>query len=323
SLRLQNYGSTHINGYFRSLLLANAVQAFGTAMSIKWVAEGGVDGASMFCGAQGAIKQAGNIATALWSFILSVHLFNLLFLRTKATRIGFWCTSIAGWGVVVSVVIIGPLAIQNAELGPYFGVAGAWCWITSKYPKEQIFLEYFFEYVSAGCCFCLYTTIILRMRGDLVRRENGKWKLRFRPKEEAWMASLRRDLIDYTMLEVFEKMVWYPVVYTLLIIPISLTRLSSFAGGNVPFWATATADMIFNLTGFANVLILNASRRLFPDVRELPSFTTARPAPARKSLFVRSGITPFMIEQSETAEEFYHMREASVLSVGSGEKTTP
>ncbi|KAJ7742176.1 hypothetical protein DFH07DRAFT_836951 [Mycena maculata] len=301
SLRLQNYGNTHINGYFGSLLFANGVQSFGTALNFKWVADGGVE-SGPFCSAQGGIKNGGNIATALWTFILALHLFNLLFLRLKSTRTGFWCTIVGGWGVVIFIVLIGPTVIQRPEKGPYFGISGAWCWITSHYPREQIFLEYFLEYVLAGWCIFLYTFIILRMRGNLVRQD-GKWSLRFLPPGESWQLALCRDLIDTVMLQAVQKMVWYPIMYTLLIIPITIARLSQFAGTDVPFWATVLGDVTFNLIGFANVVFLVTMRKLFPDARELPEFSTARKDP-RKSLFKAGGITPFTLERSDTAEQF-------------------
>ncbi|KAJ7096100.1 hypothetical protein C8R44DRAFT_989402 [Mycena epipterygia] len=319
SLRLQNYKNTHINGYFRSLLLANAVQAFGTVLNFKWAADGGVIPGA-FCSAQGGIKQGGNVATALWSFVLALHLFNLLFLRLQSTNTGFWCTIVGGWSLVIFVVIIGPTAIQKPEHGPYFGISGAWCWITSEYPREQIFLEYFLEYVSAGCCIILYTFIVLRMRGNLLC-QNHKWSLRFLPPGESWQLSLRRDLIDSAMLQAVQKMVWYPVVYTLLILPITLARLSQFAGANVPFWATVVTDVIFNLTGFVNVLLLCATRKLFPDARELPEFSTAR-KDMRKSLFKAGGITPFTIGSSDTAEQFHIQRLARVESARSSRRSS-
>ncbi|KAF7318348.1 Git3 domain-containing protein [Mycena chlorophos] len=326
SLRRQHYTNTHINGYFRQLLLANALQAFATVMSIKWGAEDRVDGSSMYCAVQGALKQGGNVATALWAFILALHLFNLLFLRTGATLLSFWCTSFGAWSLTGFVVLIGPVAIQKPEHGPYFGDSGAWCWITSSYPLEQIFLEYFFEYVSAVLCFFLYVFLILRMRGDLARVD-GRWRIRFLPKEEAWMVSLRRDLIDYTMLQATQKMVWYPIVYTLLIIPISITRISSFAGVKVPLGLIITADIFFNLIGFSNVVLLNITQRWFPDTTELPSFNTMRPPPVRASLFIRGGVTPFTLQRSESAEQFNIqraelVRQASITSIATVGTTT-
>ncbi|KAJ7742174.1 hypothetical protein DFH07DRAFT_750608, partial [Mycena maculata] len=310
SLRLQNYGNTHINGYFRSLLLANGVQSFATTLNFKWVADGGVE-SGPFCSAQGGIKNGGNIATALWAFILALHLFNLLFLRLKSTRTGFWCTIIGGWGVVIFIVLIGPIVIQRPEKGPYFGISGAWCWITSHYPREQVFLEYFLEYVSAVFCIFLYTFIILRMRGNLVRQD-GKWSLRFLPPGESWQLALRRDLIDTVMLQ---------IIYTLLILPITIARLSQFAGADVPFWVTVLGDVSFNLTGFANVVLLVAMRKLFPDARELPEFSTARNN-MRKSLFTAGGITPFTLERSETAEQFRIHRLARAESARSSRRSS-
>src|SRR5262249_44584405 len=87
---------TQILGSLISLSVSNVVQATGTVMSIRWVGLGGVF-AGNFCSAQGwywfrplcpftyddaaGIKQAGNVGNALWSLVISVHLFNQLFLR--------------------------------------------------------------------------------------------------------------------------------------------------------------------------------------------------------------------------------------------------
>jgi len=100
--------------------------------------------------AVGGIKQAGNIGTALWSFMIAVHLFNLLFLRWKSTSIGLFITLIVGWDAIAVIIFIGAGVIQTSAKGPYFGVSGFWCWITHNYPREQFFLEYFF--VSCNIC---------------------------------------------------------------------------------------------------------------------------------------------------------------------------
>ncbi|KAK7059797.1 Git3 domain-containing protein [Favolaschia claudopus] len=281
SLRLHHYHNTHISGYFQSLLVANGIQAFGTVMNFKWAADKGVT-SGPFCSAQ-------------------VHLFNLLFLRLKTTKVGFWCTLVIGWIFVALIVGIGPAALQTRSKGPYFGVTGAWCWITSNYPQEQILLEYLLEYLSAGLGFVLHATIFLRMRGNLLQ-EDGKWTLRFVPRGESWQLSMRRDIVDSTMLQVVQQMMWC-IVYTLLIVPISLARLSQFAGARVPFSITIIAAMIFNMTGFANVLLFASTRKLLPASDELPEFNVARKE-IRKSVWVAGGVTPFTITRSETAESF-------------------
>lgn len=111
-------------------------------MNARWVHDSVVFNGG-FCAFQGAVKNAANVGTALWSFMIAVHVFNLLFLRWKTTRVGMIATLIGGWSAVGMIVTVGPLVIQTAERGPYFGVSGYWCWITDNYPREQTYMEYF------------------------------------------------------------------------------------------------------------------------------------------------------------------------------------
>lgn len=73
------------------------------------------------------------------SFMIALHTFNLLFLRRKMTALGQWLTIIIGWTAVLFIIIIGPLAIQTAEKGPYFGISGYWfvfvCSISENTPR--------------------------------------------------------------------------------------------------------------------------------------------------------------------------------------------
>ncbi|KAI0053197.1 hypothetical protein FA95DRAFT_1568838 [Auriscalpium vulgare] len=286
-------GHTHIKALFGSLLFANLLQAIGTLFNTQWVINGGLrPGAA--CSAQGGIKQAGNVGSAFWSFMLSAHAFSLLFLRNKTTKRGKWLVMVLGWTLILFVVVIGPLAIQNKENGPYFGPSGYWCWITDAYPAAQTFLEYFFEWMSALFSFLLYTVILLRVRGNLVRKSSGRWSLLWVPRSESWQLSMTRDYLDSSMVRVVTVIVWFPVAYTLLIAPITIARFASYAGAHIPQGFIFFADIIYGLGGFTNLLLLLATRRLLPDLNTLPDFTTPRPrhdkdAPAPAS------ITPFVL----------------------------
>jgi hypothetical protein len=123
------------------------------------------------------------------------------------------------------------------------------------------------EFLSAGFCFVIYTTCLLRIRGNL-RRCNGRWALRFVHKADRWRLAVLRDDIDESMLRAVTHLIWYPVrgiiangfmnhysrcfakvAYTVILVPISLARLSEFTGHTVPLWGVIGADIIFNLTG--------------------------------------------------------------------------
>jgi len=292
TIRSPSYQNTHIIPYFVSLLTSNVLQAAGTSMNAKWVLDREVEEGA-FCTLQAATKQAGNVGMALWSFVLAGHIFNLLFLRWKCTLRGLLITLLGGWFSIAIIVSIGPLAVQKQSLGPYFGPSGYWCWITAEYPREQTFLEYFFEFLSAGVSFMLYTIILLRVRGNIIR-VGGHYKLRFVPRGERWQLAIHRDFIDTSMLEVAARMVWYPVAYGIMLLPVSLARLIEFGGRAVPFWAVMLADFIFNLQGLVNVILLLSTRRLLPDTAFLPSFATQR-----KTIDFNSseavGITPYVL----------------------------
>lgn len=313
-----SYRHTHLFGYLVSLLFANSLLSASTVMSLKWVVGKQVTLGS-FCTAQGALKQAGNVSTAVWTFILALHLFNLLFLRSAPTRLAFWLTFVGGWSIPLVLVIVGPTLIHTPERGPYFGISGPWCWINNKYPEEQIFLQYFFEFLSAGLSIILYLIIILRVRGNLVTI-NGKWRLQHMRAWDSWRLAIGRDLIDSAMLRFAQSMVWFPISFTVLLLPVAIARISSFAGHRVPFAVIVFTDIVFNLTGLVNVILLLTTRRFYPDM-DLPEFNTQR-NPNHQFLIMESGgVEPFTLNRSVSAESYRRQRETVLAlrrATGSG-----
>ncbi|ETW75926.1 hypothetical protein HETIRDRAFT_481455 [Heterobasidion irregulare TC 32-1] len=293
----------HITAYFASLLFANLVQAIGTLIDARWVIDGGVMRGRL-CTAQGALKQAGNVGAALWSFILALHVFNLLFLRLRLATAA-WTSTIAtllGWVGVLFIVVLGPLAIHKKEKGDFYGPSGYWCWITDAYPAEQTFLEYFFEWLSAAASFVLYTCILLRVRGNLARTASGRWALHVVPRGSAWRLALGRDMLDSAMLGVAAVVVWCaPVAYTLLIVPITAARFACFAGLHVPTSVTFFADFVYSSSGTVNLLLLLATRRRMPAPYTIPSFTTPRACVPAAGSAAAAGITPFVLSAPVSA----------------------
>jgi len=292
---------THIPLIFGSLIASNFVQSIGTMFDARWVSLGRVSPGTL-CSLQGGIKQAGNVGTAVWSFALAHHAFNLLFLRARLTTRSKWITLAVGWTFIVFVVAIGPLAIQRKDLGPYFGPSGFWCWITGQYPASQFFLEYMLEWTSAFFSFLLYVIVLLRVRGNLIHDTAGKWSLQWIPRSESWQLGFVRDYLDSCTVRLAAIIVWYPVTYTVLIVPISIARFASYAGARVPHGFTFLADLIFALGGFANLLLFLGTRRFMPDVSTVPDFSTPRSLLDKDSP-KSYGITPFLLGPREAEEK--------------------
>ncbi|KAE9391097.1 hypothetical protein BT96DRAFT_945625 [Gymnopus androsaceus JB14] len=287
------------------LLLANVLQSTGTVMSLKWALRDEVV-AGTFCGIQGGIKQAGNVGTAVWSFLLSLHLFNLLFLRfhndkdsvldNDPRRLGHGCSR-------------GHHRAYSASY-PRAGSVFRDFW-------ALIFLEYFFEFLSAALSMILYITIILRVRGNLVHTDGGKWNLQFVPSGDSWRLAVGRDLIDTAMMKFAQNMVWFPICYAIILIPVTIARLQSFAGKSVSFEATVFTDVVFNMTGLVNVTLHISLSRFYPDmdVVPLPDFHTQRRA--MDSLAEAGGVTPFTLTRSDTAETYRRDRETTLRGAAS------
>lgn len=296
---------TYIPALFGSLIVSNLLQSMGTGINLWWVLNGGVS-SGMLCSAQGGLKQAGNVGTAIWSFALALHAFRLLFLRTRVAKRIQWLAITLGWVFIVFIVTIGPLAIQTKDRGPYFGPSGYWCWVTHNYPIEQTVLEYAIEWTSAFVSFQLYVAVLLRVRGNLVKDSEGRWFLRWVSCGDAWQLGFARDYLDSCTIKLVVIIVWFPVTYTVLILPISIAHFAGYAGVRVPESVTLMADMIFSLGGFVNMLLFLRTRRSIPDLRTTPDFSTPRSCPTKDSTQVLFGVTPFTfpeVEQQPTETE--------------------
>ncbi|KAI0251895.1 hypothetical protein BJV78DRAFT_396611 [Lactifluus subvellereus] len=291
---------TNIPIIFGSLITSNLLQSIGTLFNTRWVLHGGVSSGTL-CSLQGGIKQAGNVGTAVWSFALALHAFHLLFLRSRVSKVNKWLTLALGWTFIVFVVSIGPLAIQRKAVGPYFGPSGFWCWITVQYPAAQTFLEYMLEWTSAFFSFVLYMIVLLRVRGNLLQDSKGKWFLRWVSRGESWQLSFARDYLDSCTVKMAAIIVWYPVIYTVLIVPISIARFASYAGARVPPTFTFLADIVFALGGFANLLLFIGTRRFIPDINTVPDFSTPRSRLDKDSPRA-FGLTPFLLMPNDAED---------------------
>ncbi|KAI0280376.1 hypothetical protein BGY98DRAFT_914694, partial [Russula aff. rugulosa BPL654] len=273
------------------------LQSIGTIIDTRWVYLGMVSPGTL-CSLQGGIKQTGNVGTAVWTFMLSLHAFRLLFLRSRVSKGRKWLILVLGWSFIIFIVIIGPLGIREKSLGPYFGPSGYWCWITEQYPASQICQEYMLEWMSAFFSFMLYVAVLLRVRGNLIQDTAGKWSLRWIARGESWQLGSQeitstRVLSKWSRSSFGMRLIHHRVLYTVLIVPISIARFAGYAGAHLPVAFTFLADLIFALGGFANLMHFLSTRRYIPDLSTMPDLSTPRSRLDRSNSSQTVGITPF------------------------------
>ena len=114
----------------------------------------------------------------------------------------------------------------------------------------------------------------------------------------------------------------YPaqIVYSMLLVPVAITRFFQFGGAEIPFWATILTDTLFNLqglasqlihtkypadiqaSGLANAVLLITTRRVMSETASLPSFSAPRKVIDASSP-AAMGITPFVLPPPEPSDQ--------------------
>jgi FtsH-binding integral membrane protein len=131
-----------IGVYFLSLLVANVLSSVGYTMSLKWAHTGAVR-TGRYCTAQAAIKQLGNLSSALWAIAIALHVFITIFWERKCRRFVAPTVVVVVWVLIFfMVVIISPVGIAKDKMGPWWGVEPFWCGIAANYWAEGFLVEY-------------------------------------------------------------------------------------------------------------------------------------------------------------------------------------
>lgn len=65
------------------------------------------------------------------------------------------------------------------------------------------------EWMSAFFSFILYAAVLLRVRGNLIQDETGKWSLRWVSRGDSWQLAFTRDYLDSCTVKMAAIIVWY------------------------------------------------------------------------------------------------------------------
>jgi len=199
------------------------------------------------------------------------------------------------------------MVLDSKTRGPFYGISGYWCWIADEYESERITMDYMIMFLSAILSFILYTLVFLRMRGNVV--VNGLY-IRFRfAKNEDWRGRLFAQ--NYA-LKIARQMLLYPIAYTVVILPIAVTRFCEWSGRSVPFAVTIFSDVVFLLSGIVNVALFCATRRILPALSvipgwrglfRLPGFTETKPSQDADKSFACGGTETSDLEKGHPEDE--------------------
>ncbi len=172
--------------------------------------------------------------------------------------------------LVLDMCIENFLVADPVANGPYYGISGYWCWITPAYSTERYTSEYLFMFTSAGLSFILYFFVFLRLRGNITVSAGRRVYFHQRPKLRVGGTSggtyISTDdrRIESQLTTVAKQMLWYPLAFAILVLPIGAARYSATSGASVPFYVLIATAALFMLSGFVNTVLFCATRSVIP-----------------------------------------------------------
>ena len=225
---------------------------------------------------------------------ITLHTFFVIFFRWTPGPHSVWIYRIVIpfiWTYLILFVVIGYSAHRGDNLAdprvffvrplpstslhpfplvsPFQSPTPYWCWIGSGFDVERIVGEYLWLWTALLSSIFFYTLLFFRLRGNIhVDPQNWK-RIRIRLQPSSHFPSDTPSFLDAPSAAAYREamaMIWYPICYTILVLPLSIVRWRTFRTPahlnlQTPFAVTAVVVTIFGLSGVANVVLITLTRR--------------------------------------------------------------
>jgi len=228
----------------------------GGLMNMKWVVDGIVKTGS-FCVAQGFVKQLADVGTALSAGNVAIYTFSALIFRLKPDTNMFRASLIVA-GIWFSIILTVAINVGINGSSNFYTPTGYWCWISDVYHVQRTVADFMWMWISAFSSLLAYVAVFLVLRGFITVE-----RLRVR-----WTYGQESPDIPQSHILAY-KMLAYPIVYIITVLPLTAARYRTFTGHHTPFAFTIVADGLFLSSGLLNVLLYAYTRPfLFPDTSD-------------------------------------------------------
>jgi hypothetical protein len=267
-----------------SLFLADALQAIGGVLDLKWISDGKVE-VGAFCDAQGIIQNVGETAVAMTTLLIAIFTFIGVWTGTNVSSMHLTRAVLAGVWLFIGLVVVIGNTVNHDPSKPFQSPTPYWCWVSQNYMTWRILGEYLWFWITLGFSFLVYIPLYLWIRGNIVIHDPQWWKFHFQHsnKLDPTLPARRRQSL---------VMAAYPFVYCLNILPLSVVRWIGFQReakygidkANIPAAATFAVTSIYGLSGFLNVILLLTTKPESGLFGRLMHISSARPPSPTPSL---------------------------------------
>jgi len=243
--------------FILALFFFDIVMALGRITNIKWVHDGKVFQGN-YCTAQGIIQQFGETGSAMVTMVIAIYTFVVVMwgIFKRQLLVAYLIVSFIFLFVIIFIgVTVGTQTHGNQH---YMAPDGFWCWIGgngTRYNPERYAGEYVWMWTALFVSVITYVPLSFVALGILRVSPNCWWKFEVRGRRDVRVEGQKRRSIS---------MIAYPVVYIIVVAPISVIRWTSGFGSVpktiIPPAATLATECIFSLSGLANVIIFLFTR---------------------------------------------------------------
>ncbi|KAA1119245.1 hypothetical protein PGT21_018781 [Puccinia graminis f. sp. tritici] len=233
---------------FIDLLASDLIQSLGFLLNLAHVGKPIIED-STICTVQGVFIQLGDTSGAFATVAIAVHTFIVLINRTPPSTAALLIVLGMKWALVFILAMIGPLAFATDALGPFYGPAGAWCWISSAYPWQRLCLHYVWLFFAGAASAVTYALIF--------------WNVRRRLRTQYAQTSYDRSVEETSMENAAKKMLVYPLCYLLLMLPLGIDRITAIFGRTWSLDVQIACGVIFTLVGLVDSVVFCWTRNIF------------------------------------------------------------
>ncbi|KAG9079574.1 hypothetical protein FS749_008407, partial [Ceratobasidium sp. UAMH 11750] len=168
------------------------------------------------------------------------------------------------WALVPLGVIKHPWLDRDGNVENFYAPTPWWCWINGKYMPERIVAEYLWLWLAGIGSIALYVPsyFTVRKKQNTARVEAHPESLEQDGGPEPDTRSVASSVNENNEAA---KLLWYPFVYTLCVLPLSIIRWAGFVNPELLLSSRIEAPTmvfvsIFNLMGLFNVALILLTR---------------------------------------------------------------
>ncbi|KAH9064106.1 hypothetical protein EDB87DRAFT_1575009 [Lactarius vividus] len=215
----------------------------GGLMNMKWAFDGAVYPGS-FCTAQGLIKQLADVGTAL---SITSGQGTLIFRLNPDTNVFRALLIVAG--IWISIILNVAINVGVNGASNFYGPTGHWCWIAEEFHVQRTVADFMWMWISAFSSLVAYLAVFLVLKGFITVEG---WRVQWTYGQESPDIP-RSHALAY-------KMLAYPIIYIITVLPLAAARYSDFSGHTPRFGVLVFADGLYLASGLLNVLLYAYTR---------------------------------------------------------------